>query len=186
MFGRRKPRDEYEDYARARVESEGDLDGKFSEAVAQDGKDIVFKFGDSSGPKRTDEKPEFTFGDFPGLEKRGESEEPESQSQFGELAEFFGDSVSKKEPVVSKKEEAKEVKMERNDPIKVSALVYPIDGPRRAYRYWDHIQREWFLTLDRTAASQAGNGVYEESWIFIKGNKFDHEMTPEEIRKYLP
>ena len=57
------------------------------------------------------------------------------------------------------------------------------DGIHKAFRYRDFKTKFYFVVADRWAAKQAGNGEYDEIWVYYKNGQIDHILSAEEIRE---
>lgn len=71
------------------------------------------------------------------------------------------------------------------DPVS-SGATGAMNGPARAYSYWDYEAQMFGLTTDIWAAKQISNGFYDPVWVWLVDGSIDHVLTAAEIEKYLP
>lgn len=117
---------------------------------------------------------------------RNSIDEDENEKEWEEDDRLFLPSESKPEKPSFSPCKGKIEGKEQEEHMFETTLFCPFDGPCKIYRYWDSAVRQKFDTVDKAAAKQASNGLCEEVWVMIKNGKIDHDLTPEEIRQYLP
>ena len=68
----------------------------------------------------------------------------------------------------------------------VAVSVPRLNGPGKAYEYWDYKKRCWRHTTDIWVANQVSNGVWNVVWVWFDNGVIHHVLDVEEVQLYCP